>query len=188
MQIKTDRLILRELKGSDEKDIQRNANNIKIAKYIAPFPHPYSIKDAKNFIKSCIKHSRDKPREVYDFGITLKSEDKVIGIISISKVDRFQGTCSIGYWLAQPYWRNGYMYESLRASIEFAFKKIKLRRIGISALADNEASNALIKKTGFKYEGTKIKESKDKATKRIHDHHFYGMLKENWNKLTHKSL
>ena len=58
MKIITDRLILRELRKKDAKDIQSNANNIKIARYIPPFPNPYSMKDAYSYIKSCMKKSR----------------------------------------------------------------------------------------------------------------------------------
>ena len=180
MKITTQRLILRELKKTDAKSIQKNANNIEIARWIPPFPHPYSLKDAKSYIKICIDHTKKRPREVYDFGITLKSENKIMGMISISKIDKFQGTGMIEYWLGESYWRKGYTYEALKAVIDFAFNKVKLRRIDISAFADNEASNALIKKAGFRYEGKRIKEVRSKATKKIHDHNFYGMLREEW--------
>ena len=33
---------------------------------------------------------------------------------------------------------------------------------------------------GFKYEETMKKHVKYKATKKLHDHNFYVMLKENW--------
>lgn len=182
MKIITKRLILRDLKKTDAKDIHINANNIKIARYIPPFPHPYSIKDAHSYIKSCIKHSKAKPRETYDFGVTLKSENKVIGMISITKVDRFQGSCTMGYWLGEKYWRQGITFEALKDLINFAFTKLKLRRINIEAFVDNEASNALIKKMGFIYEGTRRKNMRDKATGKIHDDVIYGMLREKWNK------
>ena len=180
MKIVTKRLILRELKKNDAKDIQVNANNIKIARWIPPFPFPYSIKDANSYVKSCIKNSKKKPRETYDFGITLKSEKNVVGTISLSSVDKFQGTGMLGYWLGEKHWRNGYMQEALKEMIDFSFSKVKLRRIDISAFSDNDASNKLIRKMGFKYEGTRIKQVRDKATKKIHDHDFYGILKENW--------
>src|SRR3989344_2131854 len=106
MKIATKRLVLRELKKTDAKDIQKNANNIEIARWIPLFPHPYSLKDAKSYIKMCIDHKKKRPRKVYDFGITLKSEVKIMGMISISKIDRFQGTGTIGYWLGESYWRN----------------------------------------------------------------------------------
>ena len=103
-------------------------------------------------------------------------------MISLSSIDKFQGTGMVGYWLGEKYWHNGYMEEALKSVIEFAFNKVKLRRIDISAFSDNNASNALIKKLGFKFEGTRIKQVRDKATKKIHDHNFYGMLKRDWHK------
>ena len=159
-----------------------NANNINIAKFIPPFPYPYNKKDAKEFVKSCIKHSKEKPRLNYEFGIELKSEKRIIGMISITHIDKFHEYATVGYWLGEKYWKKGYMTEALRELIIFYFTKLKLRRINISAFAENKASNKIIIKMGFKYEGTMIKHVKDKATKKIHDHNFYGMLKEDWNK------
>ena len=183
MKIMTERLILRDLKKTDARDLQINANNIKIAKYIPPFPYPYLLKDAKSFINHCIKEQNKKPRENYEFCIELKSENKIIGMISVTKVDKFQGTCTVGYWLGEKYWRQGIIFEAMKTIIEFIFNKLKLRRINIEAFGDNDASNALIKKMGFTYEGTLRKKDRDRATGKIHDDIKYGMLKSDYKRI-----
>jgi ribosomal-protein-alanine N-acetyltransferase len=182
MKLGTKRLILRELKKTDARAIQKNADNLEIARVIPLFPHPYYLKDARDFIKSCIKKSKQKPRREFDFGITLRTGEEVMGMISIVSINRFNGSATIGYWLGSDYWRNGYMEEALRRMVDFGFRTLRLRRINIDAFADNVASNSLIRKVGFIYEGRRIEELKDKATKRIHDHDFYGMLRKNWLK------
>jgi ribosomal-protein-alanine N-acetyltransferase len=182
MKLGTKRLILRELNKSDARDINKNANNLEIARVIPVFPYPYSLKDAQDFIKSCIKKSKQKPRHEFAFGITLRTEGEIIGMISMVSIDRFNGRGTIGYWLGSDYWRSGYMEEALRRMVDFGFMTLRLRRINIDAFADNVASNSLIRKVGFNYEGRRIEELKDKATKRIHDHDFYGMLRKNWLK------
>ncbi len=180
MKIITKKLILRDLKRSDAKDLQRHANNIHVAKNIPAFPYPYTKKDATKFINHCMKESKKKPRANYEFCVNLKSKGKLIGMISITKVDRFQRTCTIGYWLGEEYWRQGIASEALKKMMEFAFVKLKLRRINIEAFGDNKSSNGLIKKMGFVYEGTLRKKLRDKATKKIHDEVKYGMLREEW--------
>ncbi len=182
MKVVTKRLILRDLKLSDVAQIALHANNIKIAKQIFSFPFPYSLNDAKSFVKKCMQHTKEKPRGFYEFGIVLKTEKKVIGMISLTKVDRFHGTTTMGYWLGEKYWRKGYMTEALEKMIAFTFTKLKLRRINIMAITSNNASTGLIRKMGFRHEGTMIKDVRNKATGKIHDHHFYGMLKEEWDK------
>ena len=178
MKIKTKRLIIRDLKIKDAKDVSKEANNLKVSRYLLLVPHPYNLKSAKEFINYCLKKSKEKDRVSYELGIEF--EGNVIGIIGLTKIDRFQGTANIGYWLGEGYWRRGIMSEAVVAMINFAFKKLKLRRIDIAAFNENEASNELIKKIGFVYEGTRKKRAKAKSTGRIHDENMYGLFKKDW--------
>lgn len=180
--METKRLILRSYRKSDAMDIWAHINNLQVSKYLIPVPYPYSLKDARAFIQSAIKRGRKKPQTTYHFGITLKPKGKVIGGIGVHEVDRFNGTATIGYWLGQTYWRNGYMTEALERVLGFGFKTLKLRRIHISAFTENKASNALIRKVGFGYEGQMKRHVRDKATGKIHDLNFYGMMREDFLK------
>ena len=74
------------------------------------------------------------------------------------------------------------MTEALREVLNFAFNKLRLRRINISAFPRNNGSNGLIKKMDFKFEGKRRKNIRSKATKKIHDENIYGLLKEEWRK------
>ena len=180
MKIETERLILRDLMKSDAKDIQENINNVKVSEFLLVVPHPYSIVDANSFIKNAIKAANKKPRKDYTFGIELKSKQLVIGVFGISNVSEFEGTCSMGYWLGEKYWQQGLMTEAFIAALNFVFNSLQLRRVNVYAFAENEASNNLIKKMGFKFEGVGRKSHRDKATGNIHDDNFYGLLKEEW--------
>lgn len=182
MQIETERLILRDLKKTDVKDLYENVNDISIAKFIPVIAYPYKKKYAMSFINDSIKESKKKLRTKYELCINLKPEKKLIGMIGISKIDRFNGTCTIGYWIAKKYRGQGIMKETLKRVIAFIFEDLKLRRIDIAALAENEASIKLIKKMGFVYEGTRRKITRDQATKKLHDRLIFGMLKEDWLK------
>jgi len=178
MKIKTQRLILRPLKKGDEKNILENINNLKVSRYLAVVPYPYYMKDAKWFVNDCIKKSKDKKPKDIVFGIEF--EKKIIGVIGLHKIDYFNQTASAGVWLGEKYWRKGIMSEALKAIINFAFNKLKLRRINTGAFVENTASNEMQKKFGFKFEGVKRKGQKSKATGKIHDENLYGLLKENW--------
>lgn len=180
MELKTPRLVLRELKVSDAGSISEYAGNLNVSRHLLVVPHPYSLTDAKEFIRSTMKSAKQKERKSYTLGITLKGTDKLIGAISLSDVDAFQGKGTLGYCLSEPYWRKGYMTEALTAVIDFAFKKLKLRRVDVCAFTENEASNALIRKFGFTHEGTARKAVRAKATGKIHDEHMYSLLREEW--------
>jgi [ribosomal protein S5]-alanine N-acetyltransferase len=95
-------------------------------------------------------------------------------------VDHFIGTATIGYWLGRDYWRQGIMAEAANEVIRFAFEDLSLRRLNIEAFVENEASNNLIKKLGFVFEGTQIQGNRSRATNKVHDAHQYRMLREEW--------
>jgi len=182
MRLETKRLILRELTMKDLKDLVRNVNNLHISKYLSLVSYPYSIKDGKWFINHCNKEAKKKPRKNYEFVIELKSEKRLVGIISLTDVNRFDERAGFGYWLGERYWRQRIMTEAFERLINFAFNTLKLRRLDVEAYPENKASNDLIKKMGFRYEGRRRKFVKAKATKKIHDLNIYGLLKEKWGK------
>lgn len=186
MKLETKRLILREVKQRDQLSIRKNINNLKIARFMGSVSYPHSKKDADWFVNACIKDQKKKPRKVYNFGITIKPNNFVVGIVSFGDVDEFNKTARLGYWLGEDYWRNGYMFEAAKKLIEFGFNTLKLRRININAQTQNNPSNNLIKKLGFRHEGTRIKDNKVKSTGKIVDTNVYGMLKEEWLKARKK--
>jgi len=185
MKLETERLILREVKLSDVKEITKKVNTLDVSRYLGVVPYPYSIKDAKWFINKCLKDAKKENRESYELVIELKSENKIIGVISLTKVSDFHKTATLGYWLAKDYWRNGIMKEACIEIINFGFNKLKLRRLNVKIYVVNIPSNSFIKKLGFNYEGTMIKSYKVKSTGKIHDENIYGLLKEDW--LKHKN-
>jgi len=182
MKLITKRLILREPKLKDAEDIAEQADNLKVSKLMCPLPYPYTIKDAKGFIEDCNKRAKEKPRKHYSCVIKLKEEEKVIGIITLEGINYFEGYGDYGYWLGEKYWRLGIMSEALEAFINFAFTKLKLKRLQIACFVENKGSEVVAKKMGFKLEGTIRQGSRSKATGKTHNHHIYGLLKEEWRK------
>jgi len=182
MELNTKRLKIRELEKKDASDLIDNLNDLEVTKSLLPMPYPYDEKEAHWWINKCQEEARRKPRINYDLAIELKSEKKLVGGIGLTKVDSFQGKAEIGFWLGKKYWRQGLMTEAINAMLEFAFNKLFLRRIEWNAFADNEASNELAKKMGFKLEGTMKRGARSKANGLVHDENFYGLLKEDWIK------
>ncbi len=183
MKLATKRLILREITMKDAESLIENISNLNVSRYLLVVPSPYTLKNAKWWINHCKEREKEKPRTSYNLHIQLKPASEnpgIIGGVGLSHIDREQGTCNIGYWLGEQYWGRGIMTESATAMIDFAFQKLKLRRIRIPAFAVNNASNGLAKKLGFQYEGTLRKAGVAKSTGKIHDENIYGMLREEW--------
>jgi len=182
MELETKRLILRKPKLSDWKDLIEGVGEYDVAKMLLKVPYPYKKKDADIYIKSVIKRWKQKIKSDCSFFIELKSEKKIIGAIGIHRIDEFSKIGTTGSWINKKYWRNGYMTEAKIAINDFAFNKLKLRRLNSDVFKENKASNATQLKMGYKLEGTKRKAVRSKASGKIYDENIWGLLKEDWEK------
>ena len=178
MKIKTERLILRNPIKKDIGDLVEGLNNLEVARTFGIVKYPYTKKSAIKMIDKYSKEIRKKKRDNYQFGIELKSEKKLVGVVGLNHIDCFNEGASISYWVNEKYWRQGIALESIKRVIMFAFNKLKLRRLYLFAYASNESSNNLAKKCGFRLEGTLRKSHKSKATGEIFDSNMYGLLEE----------
>jgi len=169
MRIVTERLILRPPILSDAGDIVENVNNLRVSRYLARVPYPYTKKDARIFIKLAKKEPQ--------FGIILKSSGKLIGAIGLMNVNDFIKRADIGYWLGEKYWGQGLGTEALHALVKYSFKKLKLVRLQAGAAVENKASAKLLKKAGFTKEGLRRQSMRAKSTCKWHDTYHFGLLR-----------
>ena len=181
MKLETKRLILREWGKKDVRDIVDGLNNLEVSKWHAFVPHPYTKKNAEKWIKNCIEGARKgKDRNFYEFAIELKSEKKVIGGISLTKINKVQGTAGGGIWLNVKYHGKGYGTEAFGERIKFAFNKLKLRRLENGFFRGNSSSFKMQKRFGYKIEGMRRKALRCMADGKIKDEYITGLLKEEW--------
>ena len=178
-------MTLRQPKKSDWKDVVEGAGEYDIAKMTTGIPYPYKKKDALKWINKSIKKWGG---ESYPFVVELKSEKKVIGCMEIHHIDKFSNKANTGSWINKKYWNKGYITEAKIAVNDFAFNKLKLRKLNSKIFKDNKAPNAVQRKIGYTLEGMQRKESKDPATGKIHDANLYGLLKEDWKKAKPKLI
>jgi ribosomal-protein-alanine N-acetyltransferase len=142
--------------------------------------------DAKEWIVHCKKTSKEKPRTEYIFAVTFKEEKKMIGEVILNETDLEQKRSELAFWLSESHWKKGVITEAVLAVMYFAFNKLNLNRLEISAFSENIASNNLAKKLGFKFEGTKREFSIPESTKTVHDDNIYSMLKREYEKIKHE--
>jgi len=182
MKLETKRLILRKPKISDWKDVMEGLGEIEVARNLKFVSHPYKKKNAIKYVKYAIKEWRKKNKGNYIFFIELKSEKKVIGETGLYIIVKQHSKCITGSWINKKYWRKGYILEAKVPVLDFAFNKLKLKKIETSVNKENIASNNMSKKLGFKLEGIRRKSLINKATGKIHDDVLYGLFKEDWKK------
>ncbi len=100
------------------------------------------------------------------------------GVISLERLDMETKTAMIGYWLDKNHQGKGIMTSSCRLLITYCFKTLKLHRIEILHIVENEKSKAVIKRLGFVYEG-RMREATYVNGKYYNDD-FYSILEHEW--------
>jgi RimJ/RimL family protein N-acetyltransferase len=151
------RIVLRTPEKSDARSIQENLNDKEVSRYTRIIPYPYTLRHARDFIKIAQQqqHRRggSSREEGYSFGIEIKQTHKIIGVISLTRLDCQNRNAEVGYWLGKKYWGRGLAKEALLGILDFGFGDLKLFRIYANVMHPNTASAKLLEKAGFELEG-----------------------------------
>jgi len=177
VEIKTDRLLLRNYEKKDAARIAEIANNINIARnMVDTFPHPYSLKDAEFWVG----HAGADPKNKSNFAIVYDGE--VVGGAGFDLKSGFnEGVASGGYWLGEDYWGKGIGTEVWGVVRDYAFENFDIRRLEAGVFGWNPASGRVQEKCGFTLEGRK----KNSVIRfgDVCDEIMYGMTREGWEAL-----
>ncbi len=171
MTIPCKKCLLRPFSLEDVPSLAQQADNVKIWRNVRDqFPHPYTQKDAEEFINMSM--SADPHT---NFAIVI--EDKAVGGIGFHpQKDVYRKSAEIGYWLGESYWNKGIMSDALQQFIEFTFTNFDFLRLFAGIFEYNKASMRILEKAGFKLEGilekAVIKEGK------ILDEYRYALIRD----------
>ena len=92
--------------------------------------------------------------QAYSFFIFRKADNVLVGGITLANVRRGVAQAgSIGYWIGEPFAREGLMSGALRLLIPFSFATLRLHRLEAACIPTNTASIRLLEKSGFEREG-----------------------------------
>lgn len=83
-----------------------------------------------------------------------RSDNQLLGALTLDNIRRGPAqTGTFGYWIGEPFARQGYMREAILALTHHAFTRLDLSRLEAACLPENVASRGVLEKCGFKYEG-----------------------------------
>ena len=145
--LKTERLTLRQLISSDDKEIFALRSDDNVNKYLDRKPSK-SIDDAKNFIQT-INENIQRNDSIY-WVITLNGTDKLIGTICLFDFTNDDLKAEIGYELLANFQGKGIMQEATSKVIDFGIQHIGLNSIEAYTHSENHSSTKLLEKLNFK--------------------------------------
>jgi RimJ/RimL family protein N-acetyltransferase len=77
------------------------------------------------------------------------SDQTLMGWIGVDRIAGQPGEGTIGYWLGEAFWGQGYASEAAAAMLDAAWKRLDLQRVEAGVQPDNLASLAVIRRLGM---------------------------------------
>lgn len=107
-----------------------------------------------NFRARIARYAEDwRTDQAYNFFI-FSHDETLLGGIGLANIRRgVAETASLGYWIGEPFARQGYMTATLPLVLDFALAGLHLHRIEAACLPTNVPSRALLLRAGFHEEG-----------------------------------
>ena len=164
---------LRPFDMPDVPGLLKHANNAKIAMNLRDgFPHPYTEKDAVNWIRMVMDNRAD-------LILAIEVNGEACGGIGLhGGKDVYRFNAEIGYWLSERHWGKGIISEAVRFVVDHGFTHHKWTRIHAGVFSSNPASMRVLEKCGFTREAI-FRKSVLKGGNYL-DEHVYSILKEAW--------
>lgn len=144
--LETERLILREITHADDDAMFAIRSDKRHSQFIDN-PKVYTREEVIEKVQRAIELVKNN--DGISWGITLKGNPTLIGSVDYWRVIKAHYRSEIGYMLHPDYYRQGIMTEALQATIEYAFKHIKLHTIEANIAPTNISSIKLVEKCGF---------------------------------------
>ena len=170
--METERLILRKITDEDAIKLYRNIyNNFDYFKFYYQLPFN-SFEDYKALVEKYKDYYANGNH--YRWGIVLKDNNEIIGLVQLHTKDLLNKNCKIGYIIGYNYTKKGYAKEAVEKVIDFGFNKLNFHRIDANIVVENIPSIKLAESVGMHYES--LREDSYKLGNKYYNQKVYTLI------------
>lgn len=149
----TERLKLRAPKRADsaalDEAIQETLDELVLW---LPWARPgHSLGDTRRYLRGA-RSARNR-RQAFEFVIEHQGDGRLLGMVSLHRIDWMRRSGGIGYWVRRSEWGRGIAPEAARAMLDVAFIECGLHRVEVLVAPENKPSQRVVDKVGFVREG-----------------------------------
>lgn len=156
MQLATDRLILREFVEEDWRALHAIESIADVVRYL-PFSER-TEQDAREYVQGIVVHARETPRLVFDFAITERGNDTLIGRCGMRRKDDELRVAMLWFVVDPAHAGKGYGTEAAAAVLGVGFDDLKLHRMYGECDPRNASSSRLMEKLGMRREAEHLED------------------------------
>lgn len=144
--LETERLLLRRIDINDVEEVLAMRGNPETMKYI-PRPLAKTKEDALEHI--AMIEEKIQSNVGINWGITIKGNNKIIGIIGHYRIQPENHRAEIGYMSLPEFNGKGYITEAIKIVVAYGFEHMNLHSIEAIIDPDNIASERVLQKKWF---------------------------------------
>ena len=144
------RLQLRWMDGRDLDDLYAVYGDAEVVRYWSHTAWPH--RDEAAIYLEAIE-SGFQSGNLFQWGVALRGDDRIIGTVTLYAIDHTQGRAEIGFALGRDHWGHRYAREALTVLFDHAFGALALRRIEADVDPRNLPSLNTLEALGFRREG-----------------------------------
>lgn len=144
------RLHLRWMEPADLDDLYGVFSDPDVTRYWSHLP--WTTPDEASIYLEAI-HQGFQQGNLFQWGIALRGDDRIIGSTTLYEIDLAQGRAELGFALARDHWGRRYAHEALTVLMTHAFEALGLRRIEADVDPRNLPSLRTLEALGFRREG-----------------------------------
>ncbi len=148
----TDRLRLRPYRAGDAAEMHRLINVWEVCRSLAHVAYPYARDLADEWVAS--SHASLRDGSAVHLAITGQEGEAEVLVGGIGlRIDRAARIGKLGYWVGVQFWGHGVASEAAGRLARWALANMDLERLEATCLADNAASQAVLRRVGFRHVG-----------------------------------
>lgn len=144
--LETERLLLRRVTTDDVNEVFELRSNPETMKYI---PRPLVKNNEEALEHIAMIEEKIETNLGINWGITLKGNPKLLGIIGYYRMQPENYRSEIGYILLPEFHGKGIITEAVNTLIKYGFNDLKLHSIEAIIDPENYASEKVLQKCGF---------------------------------------
>lgn len=147
-QLETARLVIRRFREVDAALLTAYRNDPAVARYQG-WETPYTERQAAEFIASLRDLPPGRTNTWFQFAVESGESGFLIGDVALRTTPEDPGQGELGFSFAVAHQGRGYAAEAARAVIDYAFTRLRMRRIVAVTALRNVQAQRLLERIGF---------------------------------------
>lgn len=153
-----------------DKYVELVAENYEYLSQWLEWPRHCQTQDG---FKSFVKGSLHKYADGESMNCTIEFRGEIVGNSGFNTINHNLRMVEIGYWIGKDYQGKGIITRVCAYLIDYAFTKLDMDKVQITAAEDNSPSRAVCERLGMRLEG--IITNREKVGERVLNHAIYGI-------------